>query len=107
MKLTRQMFVDGIDDISVIKIKDFKEFCDAEGFDINLAPRRGKPAIMNDIVELIESMPTLSTNEPETLTASTEPEPEPEIDKIRPNGEVIKLAKDGKDYGSNLMNRIK
>lgn len=111
MKLTRQMFIDGIEDVDSLKIKDLKEFCEIEGLDVNCAGRRGKVTILNDIVELIEAEPEtiieLTPNEPETITASTEPEPLPEMDKIRPNGEVIRLASDGKDYGANLINRTK
>ena len=118
MKLTRQMFIDGIEDVDALKVKDLKEFCAIEELDVNCAGRRGKVAILNEIVGLLEdvithgngktnNIPVLSTNEPETLTASTEPEPEPEMSKVRPNGEVIRLASDGKDYGANLINRQK
>lgn len=111
--LTREMFIDGTIDVETVKIKDIKAFCDQEGFEINCAPARGKAKILNEVVEALEAdaltadeLPQITANEPETVTVSTEQEKPVEAPQMRENGEVIRLAKDGKDYGSNLQNRM-
>lgn len=100
MKLTKQGFIDGYDDLSEIKLTEIKAFCAEQGLDVVCAPARGKAKIMNEIVDALEGTETTATPQ------EAPPEPEQSAPKLRENGEVIKLAKDGKDYGANLLNRL-
>lgn len=100
---------------------DLVKLCKTEGLAVSCGPARGKRRIAEDIEAALNEKygaPEIVEETPETETVSAAAPPKPTLKPIEARrrdlysrgdkkGEVIRLARDGKDYGSNLQNRMK
>lgn len=108
--LTKEMFIAGTLKKGDVKLKQLKSFCEEHGYNVSCATNRGITRILNDLVDIIEAEGFTETSNigeatvENVVDAILEPIIEPEV-RVRSNGEVIRLAADGKDYGANLLNR--
>lgn len=114
MKLTMDQIINGTVDIKEISVADMAEFVDTEGLNVKV-PKTGtaKRVILNKIVDAVESMGSTKQN-PVTETVSGDDQEQPASIETAPakperprraNGEIIRLSKNGNDYGSNWLNR--
>ena len=112
-KLTVQMFIDGELNPKDLKEQQLVDFIAEQGLEVEMA--RSKAETMNRICDAIEARDEVlnkQVSEFREAEANTEKEEAPAPDKedapeYRENGEKIRLAKDGKDYGANLLNRMR
>lgn len=114
MQLTKELFEEGLVDVSLVKVHEMHLFCQANGIPVECkGGGKKKTTMLNEIVDWLEKESGVvkeeGVKETETVSVESEPieEPKAEEPKIRENGEVIRLASNGEDYGSNCVNRIR
>ena len=107
MQLTIELFTDGLVDVDAVKVFELHTFCQENNIPVECKGGKKKSVMLNEIVDYIEkqSGEVIDRIEPEPVIE--EPEPEQKEPEFRENGEAVRLAKDGKDYGSNCVNRIR
>ena len=103
-KLTIEKFEKGEVDFDDVRHKDLREFCKEHRLEVKIPNSMDITEAVNAVIDAIESMPPENLAAPKVEQAKAEQKSS--APKTRPDGEVVKLSKSGKDHGSNCLNRM-